>query len=173
MSETKPTTAGEQKADVKETPATTSEVNAPKPPADIIRGRMPALIVFMIKFNEPAATVAALAAKYKTTVGKVSDVQKDRNFQYITKDFAPTSAMVEDAKKFAENLPDSKVIIEEINKITIATDEQVKAYEALKKTLRPGRKAAETPAPTATPEATPAAPTAGKMPDLSGITQKK
>ena len=170
MPETKSTTPGEQKA-VPETKAT-GEV-ATKAPADIIRGRMPALIVYMIKFNEPAATVAALATKYKTTVGKVSDVQKDRNFQYITKDFAPTAAMVEDAKKFAENLPDSKVIIEEISKIKIATEEQVKAYEALKKTLRPGRKAAETPAPTATPEATLAAPTAGKMPDLSGITKKK
>ena len=132
----------------------TAETKAPteKKVLDIARGRMPLAIVALIKFNESGATTAALATKYRTTVGKVSDIQKDRNFTYITKDFAPTEAMKNDAKAFVKGWAEEKVICEQIDKMKVATEEQAKAFDEIKKRSRPGRKAAETPA--ATPAAT-------------------
>lgn len=136
------------------TTSTTTETKtaapAEKKMADIARGRMPLAIVALIKFNEAGATTAALAAKYRTTVGKVSDIQKDRNFNYITKEFAPTAQMKDDAKAFVKGFPDEKVIIAQIDGMKIATEEQAKAFDEIKKRSRPGRKAAET---AASPEA--------------------
>ena len=62
-----------------------AEEKAPKAPkVEIIRGRMPLPIVFMIKFNTEGETDGAVAAKFRTTNGKVSDIRKSKNFGYIT-----------------------------------------------------------------------------------------
>ena len=174
MPETKTTTtetAPVTSATGEQTAKTGEQAAATKPLADIIRGRMPAVIAFLIRFKENGATTSALATKYKTTVGKISDIQKVRNFSYITKDFAPTEAHKAEALAFAAGLPNNESIIKEINGLKVATEDQAKAFDALKKQSRPGRKAnTETVAPPVNPEATLVTPEVvkkGTPPDLS------
>ena len=115
------------------------------PKVDIIRGRMPLLIVSMIKFGNDGVTDGALAAKYRTTNGKVSDIRKNRNFGYITKDFVPTADMIEGAQGYADQLAD-KDVAKAVKDTKPASDKQTAAFEELRKASRPGRKAAEKPA---------------------------
>lgn len=112
---------------------------------DIIRGRMPLLIVAMIKFGTKEMTDGAVAAKFRTTNGKVSDIRKNRNFGYITEKFVPTQEMKDQAIAFAEQLED-KSVLADIKSKAVATAEQAAEFDALRKTSRPGRKAADKPA---------------------------
>lgn len=57
---------------------------------DIARGRLPLLFVHSIRFKE-TATNAETAKKYATSVGKVFDIKKGRNFAYITEGYKPTA----------------------------------------------------------------------------------
>jgi hypothetical protein len=74
------------------------------PKVEIIRGRMPAAVVALIRYKEEGVATAAIAAKYRTTVGKVDDIKKGRNFGYITDEFKPTPEQVADAKGYIEQL---------------------------------------------------------------------
>lgn len=68
---------------------------------DIINGRMPLPLVYIIRFEESAdAKDSELAAKYKTSVGKISDIRKNRNFGYITEGLAFTQADVDGANAY-------------------------------------------------------------------------
>lgn len=120
------------------------------PKVEIIRGRMPLLIVSMIKFGTEGQTDGALATKFRTTNGKVSDVRKDRNFGYITKDFVPTADMIKGAEEYAAQLSD-KDVLKAVKATKPATEKQTAAFEELRKNSRPGRKKAETPDTPAVP----------------------
>ena len=71
-----------------------------KKKADIFRGRMPHAVVYHIRFNETEATNGQLAAKYKTTAGKIFDIKKNKNFKYIIKEWRPTKAMLDQANEW-------------------------------------------------------------------------
>lgn len=102
---------------------------------EIIRGRMPLAIVALIKFGEAELSDGACAAKYRTTNGKVSDVRKDRNFGYVTEAYVPSEADIAKAIKYADQL-DDKSVAEGLSKMTPATDEQVAAFDASRKSTR-------------------------------------
>lgn len=112
------------------------------PKVDIIRGRMPLPIVQMIKFEGEGVTDGALAAKFRTTNGKVSDIRKDRNFGYIDKDYVPSQDQIDKAKEFAAQLED-KSILKAIEAMKPATEEQNKAFEEKRKASRPTKVAAK------------------------------
>ena len=123
-----------------------AKVAAPK--VDIIRGRMPLAIVCLIKTNEPkTATVAELAAKYRTTVGKINDVLKASNFQYITENFKPTADMVAAAKAYAAQLEGhAESVTDAIDSLGVATAEDAAAFEAEKAKYRKPREKKTAPA---------------------------
>lgn len=71
---------------------------------NIVRGRLPILLVHAVRFDEVLGKMSNkdVAAKLGTSVGKVFDIRKGRNFAYVTKDYKPTEADVADAMKWAE-----------------------------------------------------------------------
>lgn len=83
---------------------TEAKKRAPKDPANIlniINGRLPLPLVFMIRFQE-SGTNGEIAKKHGTSVGKVFDIKKGRNFGYIDKDYKPSAEEVAAAKAWCE-----------------------------------------------------------------------
>jgi len=58
----------------------------------IVRGRLPLLFVHAIRFDKVLHAMGNkdLAVKFGTSVGKVFDIKKGRNFSYITEGFKPS-----------------------------------------------------------------------------------
>lgn len=77
---------------------------AAKPVIEIIRGRMPVAVVAMIRFKCAGMGTSAIAAKYRTTIGKVDDILKGRNFGYVVESFVPSEQQIADAKVYLEQL---------------------------------------------------------------------
>lgn len=72
----------------------------------IINGRMPVAVVAQIRFgNNKGDATKALADMYGTTVGKIDDIKKNRNFAYVTADFKPTAAMKEEGVAWLQRHP--------------------------------------------------------------------
>ncbi len=81
-------------------PEAAKATRAPKNPdniLDIVNGRLPLPLVFQIRFKE-TGTVADTAKKYGTSVGKVFDIKKGRNFGYITEAYKPSADEIKAAK---------------------------------------------------------------------------
>lgn len=77
---------------------------APKNPdniLDIINGRLPLALVYAIRFKE-TGTTAERAKKYGTSVGKVFDIVKGRNFGYVDATYKPATDEVAAAKAWCE-----------------------------------------------------------------------
>lgn len=127
-----------------------AEVKAPVVKIEIIRGRMPLPIVHMIKFGDAGLTDGAMAAKFRTTNGKVSDVRKDRNFGYVKEDYVPSGDMIAKAKEYAAQL-DDKSVLETLEAMKPASDEQNAAFDAARKATRPVKEAKAVEAKEATP----------------------
>lgn len=106
-----------------------------KPVVEIIRGRMPLPIVKMIKFAPEGETDGALAAKFRTTNGKVSDIRKERNFGYITENYKPSQEQLDKAKAYADQLED-KSIAKEVSKLTVASADEQAVFDAARKSVR-------------------------------------
>ena len=72
----------------------------------IVRGRFPLLLVHAVRFDEVLGKMGNkdVAAKLATSVGKVFDIRKGRNFAYLTKEWKPTGSDVTDAKAWAEQI---------------------------------------------------------------------
>lgn len=111
---------------------------APKEVVPIVRGRIPIAVVFAIRFGANKDKAASdLAAMYATTVGKIDDIKKNRNFAYLTADFAPTKEMKNDAIEYLKKHPKFNdvttpcaVLIDEIEDMPEATKEQAEAFFA-------------------------------------------
>lgn len=58
----------------------------------IVRGRLPLVFVHAIRFDQVlnAMSNKDLAAKFATSVGKVFDIKKGRNFAYVDASYKPT-----------------------------------------------------------------------------------
>lgn len=114
------------------------------PKVEIIRGRMPVAIVAQIRFAEGDATTSAIAAKYRTTVGKVDDIRKNRNFGYVDAEFKPTADQLAAAKAYAEQLGDaSESVIASLEGMGLAEDGG-EAFEAKRSAARKSKKAEST-----------------------------
>jgi hypothetical protein len=59
----------------------------------IVRGRLPLVFVHAIRFDEVLSVMGNkdLASKFGTSVGKIFDIKKGRNFGYVGADYKPTA----------------------------------------------------------------------------------
>ena len=66
----------------------------------IVRGRLPLLLVHAVRFHPVISAMGNkdIAAKFGTSVGKVFDIKKGRNFAYITESYKPTAEDVAASK---------------------------------------------------------------------------
>lgn len=105
---------------------------------DIIRGRMPILVVHMVRFgDQKGGETKALATMFGTTVGKIADIKKKSTFAYLPEAFKPTQIQKDDATAWLQKhigFKDGAVdkLINEVEAYKIATKEEEAAFEALR-----------------------------------------
>jgi hypothetical protein len=149
---------------------------APKNPdniLDIINGRLPLPLVYMIRFDKlGAASNGDNAKKFGTSVGKVFDIKKGRNFGYVDASYLPSAEEVAAAKAWCETGKTAKgkslkeaggnpeAILAELAKMTVATAEQVAARNWQIRVVGQPAAAGTAPVGGAAPEAGAAAPAA-------------
>lgn len=103
---------------------------------NIINGRMPVAVVAQIRFgNNKGDSTKELAAMYGTTVGKIDDIKKNRNFAYVGADFKPTQEQIDQGLEWLKRHPrynEGKVdkIITELENTPVATAEEAAKFEA-------------------------------------------
>lgn len=121
-----------------------AEVKANK--LDIINGRMPLAVVFVIRFQEDAeAKDNVLAKKYHTSPGKISDVRKGRNFIYVDADFKPSAAEIDLGLAWADQMAergsedDAVDLTEALTSLVVATDAESEAQAVARKATRKPR----------------------------------
>ena len=120
----------------------TKVVSTEKVKTPIISGRMPVAVVAQIRFgNDKGESTKVLASKYGTTVGKIDDIKKNRNFAYVTADFAPTQAQIDEGIEWLQRHPSYNEgtvdpIILELENTPVATAEQAAAFDAARASAR-------------------------------------
>lgn len=106
-------------------------------PRQIIKGRIAIVLVYLIRFVEAAEkSTKDLAEKYGTTVGKIDDIRKNRNFAYVTEDVRFTEAQKTEAEQFITKHEDEQQafdVIKLINDLPTATEEEAAAFAGVKK----------------------------------------
>lgn len=108
---------------------------AEKPaPREIIRGRMPVAVVALARFGSMKdQPTKAKAEAFGTTVGKIDDIAKNRNFAYVTESFRPTEQQKADGVAWLERHPTgAQALIDELNAIEVATAEQAAEFEQIR-----------------------------------------
>lgn len=113
----------------------TQEVKAPK---EIIRGRMPVVVVYLARFGALASVATREAADaFGTTVGKIDDIRKNRNFAYVTADFVPTEQQKADGVEWLNRHPSgASDLVAELSSLSTASEEQAAAFEAARSAAR-------------------------------------
>lgn len=109
---------------------------------NIIQGRMPVAVVHLLRFgNLKSASTKDAAAKAGTTVGKIDDIKKNRNFAYVVEATKFTQAQIDEGlawlkrhPKYDESGVDELVV--ELEAYTVASDEEAKAFEAARTAAR-------------------------------------
>jgi hypothetical protein len=98
----------------------------------IINGRMPVAVVAQIRFgNDKDEATKALAEKYGTTVGKVDDIKKNRNFAYVTASFRPTADQKEEGVAWLKRHPKYDAGVVDSAIIELETTAEASEAEAL------------------------------------------
>ena len=133
---------------------------------DIVRGRLPLLFVHSIRFKE-TGTNAEIAKRYATSVGKVFDIKKGRNFDYIKDGFKPTADDLENAKKWVSEAGkhggDMGALGDVVASYKVATPEEAKAQsEQISAARAKGGGTAKAAAPTSGAQAASAQPAGAK-----------
>jgi len=109
---------------------------------EIIRGRMPVQVVKMIRFHsDPEMSRSAIAALYRTTVGKVNDILKGSNFSYVTEDFKPTEEQLAAAKEYIAKCENDE-LTKLVDSFEVATEEEAAKFEEARIASRKPRKKA-------------------------------
>lgn len=114
---------------------TASETSAEKSaPREIIRGRMPVAVVALARFGSMKdAPTKAVAEAFGTTIGKIDDIRKNRNFAYVTESFRPTEQQKADGIAWLERHPTgAQALIDELKAMEVATPEQAAEFEQLR-----------------------------------------
>lgn len=109
---------------------------------NIIQGRMPVAVVHLARFgSNKAGSTKDNAAKFGTTVGKIDDVKKNRNFAYVTEETKFTQAQIDEGiawlkrhPKYDEAGVDALVV--ELEGYTLATEDEAKAFDAARTAAR-------------------------------------
>lgn len=109
--------------------------------ANIVRGQIPVLLVFMIRFGETGQKEADVAKKYGTTGGKVADILKNRNFAYIGEDFKPTQEQKDAAVAWLKKVPDydkvgTDAAVVAVEKMSVANAEDAAKFLAARTSTR-------------------------------------
>lgn len=109
---------------------------------NIIQGRMPVAVVHLMRFgsNKGGAT-KDLAAKFGTTVGKVDDVKKSRNFAYVVEDTKFTEAQIAEGTEWLKRHPKYDeagvdALVVELEGYQVGTAEECAAFEAARTAAR-------------------------------------
>lgn len=122
-----------------QTPAAETKAAAP---VEIIRGRMPVAVVYMARYgNKKGESTKVKADKFGTTVGKIDDIAKGRNFAYVTEAFRPTLEMKDQALEWFKRHPHYDAqnvdeLVNELEAIPVATTEEAAAFEAARVAAR-------------------------------------
>lgn len=109
---------------------------------EIINGRMPVTVVYMARFgNTKDEATKAQADLFGTTVGKIDDIKKNRNFAYVTDAFRPTEAQKNEALAWLKSHPYYDAagvdkLITELDAIPVATAEEAAAFEKVRTEAR-------------------------------------
>ena len=109
---------------------------------NIIQGRMPVAVVHLLRFgNSKGGATKELAVKFGTTVGKVDDVKKNRNFAYVVEETRFTQAQIDEGCEWLKRHPKydeagADALVVELEGYTVATDEEAKAFEATRTAAR-------------------------------------
>lgn len=109
---------------------------------NIIQGRMPVAVVHLARFgsNKGGAT-KDVALKFGTTVGKVDDIKKNRNFAYVVEDTKFTKVQLDEGTEWLKRHPNYDAagvdeLVVELESYNVASDEKAKAFEAARKAAR-------------------------------------
>lgn len=107
-------------------------------PKEIIRGRMPVAVVALARFGSMKdQATKALADAFGTTVGKIDDIKKNRNFAYVTAEFKPTAAQKADGVEWLKRHPTgAQALIDELQATPEATPEEAAAFEQVRSSAR-------------------------------------
>lgn len=109
---------------------------------NIIQGRMPVAVVHLLRFgNSKGGATKELAVKFGTTVGKVDDVKKNRNFAYVVEETRFTQAQIDEGCEWLKRHPKydesgADALVVELEGYAVATDEEAKAFEAARTAAR-------------------------------------
>ena len=119
-----------------------TEAKTPAEPKEIIRGRMPMALVYLIRFGDTKdMSVADQASLFATTVGKITDIRKGNNFGYITESYKPTQADIDTAVERMKKHPrydedNVDQVMTELEGLELATPEEEAEFAAVKKANR-------------------------------------
>lgn len=118
--------------------AENNEVQEVKAPKEIIRGRMPVAVVALARFGSLSSVSTREAADaFGTTVGKIDDIRKNRNFAYVTSEFAPTEQQKADGIEWLNRHPTgASDLVAELSSLPTASEEQAAAFEAARSAAR-------------------------------------
>ncbi len=109
---------------------------------NIIQGRMPVAVVHLMRFgSDKNMATKDLAVAFGTTVGKVDDVKKNRNFAYVTEATRFTDEQIAEGIEWLKRHPnydDANVdnLVNELESYTRGTPEAVAAFEAARTAAR-------------------------------------
>lgn len=116
-----------------------AQEQAQKAPArEIIRGRMPVAVVHLVRHGaQREKSTREKAEAFGTTVGKIDDIVKGRNFGYVDENFVPTAQQKADAKAWLERHPTGcQEILDELEALPTASEEQAAAFESARAAAR-------------------------------------
>lgn len=109
---------------------------------NIIQGRMPVAVVHLMRFgNNKGGATKELATKFGTTVGKVDDVKKSRNFAYVVEGTKFTKAQIDEGCEWLKRHPKydeagADDLVVELSSYTPGTAEETAAFEAARTAAR-------------------------------------
>lgn len=109
---------------------------------NIIQGRMPVAVVHLARFgNTKALATKDMAAQFGTTVGKVDDIKKNRNFAYVVEATKFTDAQILEGVEWLKRHPkydEAKTdeLVVELDGYERATEDEAKAFEAARTAAR-------------------------------------
>lgn len=102
----------------------------------IINGRMPVAVVALARFgNTKGEATKTMATLFGTTVGKIDDIKKNRNFAYVTGNFKPTEAQRDEGLAWLKRHPAydasgvDKLVVE-LENWPLASTEEAAAFDA-------------------------------------------
>lgn len=119
-----------------------AEVKAKVEREPIINGRMPVAVVHLARFgNTKSDATKDQAAKFGTTVGKIDDIKKNRNFAYVAEDTKFTDEQVAEGIAWLKRHPkydatNTDALVVELDAYQRATPEEAATFAAARTAAR-------------------------------------